>query len=103
MRKMIVRPPITGLPIIGAAAAQILGPNKRRIGLIINNYGTQNIYLYSTEELIAAGTGFTIYPGFGLAMMQDGTCPQSVIYAGQAAAGGILNIIEIQDDDRMAL
>lgn len=98
MRRSKIIPPITGLPVIGAQAVQILGVNRKRIGLIVNNYGTQTVYLYDTPETVAVGTGFSVFAGFGLAMMQAGTCPESAIYAGQAAAGGILNIIEITDD-----
>ena len=98
MRISKIHPPITGLPIIGVQAIKILGANPKRIGLIINNYGTQTVFLYGTPEMTLAGTGFSLFAGFGLAMMQADTCPQSELYAGQAAAGAILNIIEIIED-----
>lgn len=100
MRKTIIHEPKTGLPVIGAQASMILGKNLKRVGLIINNYGTQTVFIYDGDEIIAATNGFSIFAGFGLAMMQQGTCPQSALYAGQAAAGGILNIIEIVEDEK---
>ena len=103
MRKMNIIGPIAGLPVPANPSVKILGSNRKRIGLIINNYGTQTVFLYDSPELVIAGTGFSVFPGFGLAMMQAGTCPQTEIYAGQAAAGGILNIIEITQDDPMTL
>jgi len=77
----------------------ILGKNKSRTGLVINNYGTQNIYLYDSAKTVLATNGFTLFPGFGLAFLSGETCPQSEIFAGQAAAGGILNIMEIAHEE----
>ena len=99
MRKTYIHAPKINLPVVNARSVLIVPENRIRIGLIINNYGTSTIYLYDEQKIVRADNGFSIFPGFGLAMMTDGTCPQSALYAGQAAAGGILNIIEITKEN----
>jgi len=91
MRKTKIRPPFVTLAFPNTPATLILPENRTRIGLIVNNYGTGEVYLFDTQQSVIAGTGFSIFPGFGLALMDQDVCPQSALYAGQVT-GSVANL-----------
>ncbi|MDE2106924.1 MAG: hypothetical protein KGL39_57450 [Patescibacteria group bacterium] len=86
---------------IGAASTPILNVSRARRAVILTNGGTTTISIgLSSED--AAGKGIIINPGVDpLILCRDEFAPYvcSQLYAISSAAGGILGVVEIVDQN----
>lgn len=101
---MIRRKPkiiVVGNLATSGKANLFLGDNPKRVGLRVQNTGTDNALIYDTDSPVDVNQGWRLQPTDPPLIFDCSTgVPRSALYAGSAGAGGaILRVWEVTEED----